>query len=291
MGRSRSPPTADGEFYHSFARDSRAASGTRGYGPTGPSLTPRTIRSDIPPFAISYAIFGASPGVAMIVNSFFGAAGAASPHRVALRELSPRVALLRRSPSRFTRRSFLHARGDDRSRRRVARHGRAAARRAGKQLKTHVHAHIAPWAWCSASRRSFAAIDRVRADLGFVSERRARSASAEITLAVPSRLSRHGRPQLRAHASLRARQRERRMEPAHRRQGTENGAWQPTRSLPRNAKRCGTRPKKTHASSARRAENPPNPWISWRACRRSLRSRSIFLAGPWYLHESNAAAF
>lgn len=93
-GFSRFPPIADGEFYHRFAV--RLASGL-GYTTPWPDGTV-TYAAHYPVgypamLAIAYAIFGASPGVAMIVNSLVGAVGAACAHRVALRELSPRVSL------------------------------------------------------------------------------------------------------------------------------------------------------------------------------------------------------
>lgn len=88
------PPIADGEFYHRFA--ARLASGL-GYTTAWPDGAV-TYAAHYPVgypamLAVAYAIFGAAPGVAMIVNAIVGAVGAACAHRVATRELSPRVAL------------------------------------------------------------------------------------------------------------------------------------------------------------------------------------------------------
>ncbi len=94
-GWSRFPPIADGEFYHRFA--DRLAHGL-GYTTPWPDGTV-TYAAHYPVgypalLAVAYFVFGSAPGVAMIVNAILGALGAAAAHRVALRELSPRVSLV-----------------------------------------------------------------------------------------------------------------------------------------------------------------------------------------------------
>ncbi len=91
----RFPPIADGTFYQLFATrlahglgytvvwDDGAVTYAAHYPVGYPAL-----------LALAYRVFGDAPGVAMAVNAAIGTLAAACGHRVALRELSPRLALV-----------------------------------------------------------------------------------------------------------------------------------------------------------------------------------------------------
>jgi len=89
------PPTGDGHFYDLFAR--RLASGL-GYTVAWPDGAV-TYAAHYPVgypaiLALAYRVLGARPEVAALVNAAIGTAAAACAHRVAIRELSPRLALV-----------------------------------------------------------------------------------------------------------------------------------------------------------------------------------------------------
>lgn len=88
------PPTADGTYYHLLA--TRIASG-QGYTWLWPDgvVTPAAHYPVGYPglIAAAYAVFGAAPVVAMIVNAIVGTAGAWAVHDLLRRATSPRLAL------------------------------------------------------------------------------------------------------------------------------------------------------------------------------------------------------
>jgi hypothetical protein len=91
----RFPPIADGTYYDMFA--TRLATGL-GYTVAWPDGVV-TFAAHYPVgypamLSLAYRLFGASIGVAMCVNAAIGVVSAACAHRLAVRELSPRVAFV-----------------------------------------------------------------------------------------------------------------------------------------------------------------------------------------------------
>jgi 4-amino-4-deoxy-L-arabinose transferase-like glycosyltransferase len=87
-------PTADGSFYDTIARRIAHGDGYTWLWPDGVVTYAAHYPVGYPTLlAIAYAVFGASAGVAALVNAFVGAAAAAAMHRLALRAMPPAHAL------------------------------------------------------------------------------------------------------------------------------------------------------------------------------------------------------
>jgi 4-amino-4-deoxy-L-arabinose transferase-like glycosyltransferase len=90
----RFPPIADGHYYDLFATRLARGLGYTVAWPDGAVTYAAHYPVGYPAMlALAYVVFGASTNVAMLVNAAIGVGSAACAHRVALRELSPRLAL------------------------------------------------------------------------------------------------------------------------------------------------------------------------------------------------------
>lgn len=90
----RFPPTGDGTYYDTIARRIAQGDGYTWLWPDGAVTYAAHYPVGYPALvALAYALFGASAGVAMLVNALVGAAGAAAMHRLALRAMDARHAL------------------------------------------------------------------------------------------------------------------------------------------------------------------------------------------------------
>jgi len=90
----RFPPTGDGTYYDTIARRIAHGDGYTWLWPDGAVTFAAHYPVGYPALlGAFYALFGASVGVAMVVNALVGAAGAAAMHRLALRTMTPERAL------------------------------------------------------------------------------------------------------------------------------------------------------------------------------------------------------
>lgn len=91
---SRIPPTADGAYYHELAMRLAEGKGYTWLWPDGAVTYAAHYPVGYPAMlAVAYAIFGAKPGVGMLVNVLVGTAGAVAAHDLATRATSARLAL------------------------------------------------------------------------------------------------------------------------------------------------------------------------------------------------------
>jgi 4-amino-4-deoxy-L-arabinose transferase-like glycosyltransferase len=89
------PPTADGTYYHLLATRLASGQGYTWLWPDGVVTAAAHYPVGYPAMlAAGYAVFGAFPVVAMILNALVGAAGAWAAHDLLARATSPRLALL-----------------------------------------------------------------------------------------------------------------------------------------------------------------------------------------------------
>lgn len=89
------PPTADGTYYHLLAKRIASGQGYTWLWPDGVVTHAAHYPVGYPGLiAAAYAVLGASPVVAMLVNAVLGAAGAWAAHDLLRRAASPRLALL-----------------------------------------------------------------------------------------------------------------------------------------------------------------------------------------------------
>lgn len=87
------PPTADGAYYHRIAERIAEGHGYTWLWPDGAVTYAAHYPVGYPALvALAYAIFGAKPAVAMLVNALVGAAGALAVHDLAARATSRRLA-------------------------------------------------------------------------------------------------------------------------------------------------------------------------------------------------------
>ncbi|HRI71714.1 MAG TPA: glycosyltransferase family 39 protein, partial [Polyangium sp.] len=92
---SRFPPTADGTFYHRIAERMAQGHGYTWLWPDGVVTYAGHYPVGYPALvAAGYALFGAHPGVAMILNALLGSLAALAVHRLSCRMSSPRLALV-----------------------------------------------------------------------------------------------------------------------------------------------------------------------------------------------------
>nr|WP_240806975.1 glycosyltransferase family 39 protein [Polyangium spumosum] len=90
----RFPPTADGTFYHRIAERVAAGLGYTWLWPDGVVTYAAHYPVGYPALiGGAYALFGAHPGVAMLMNAVLGALAAVAVHRLAARAVSPGPAL------------------------------------------------------------------------------------------------------------------------------------------------------------------------------------------------------
>jgi hypothetical protein len=88
------PPTADGTYYHLLATRIASGQGYTWLWPDGAVTYAAHYPVGYPAMiAGAYALFGAAPVVAMLVNALVGAAGAWAAHDLLRRATSPRLAL------------------------------------------------------------------------------------------------------------------------------------------------------------------------------------------------------
>ncbi len=88
------PPTADGAYYHVLAQRLAEGHGYTWLWPDGVVTHAAHYPVGYPALiALPYALFGARPVVAMVVNALVGAVGAAALHDVLVRSTRPRLAL------------------------------------------------------------------------------------------------------------------------------------------------------------------------------------------------------
>ena len=91
----RFPPTADGSFYHTIATRIGAGVGYTWLWPDGAVTYAAHYPVGYPGLiGFGYALFGATPVVAMLVNAVFGALAAVAAHQLAVEATSSRRALL-----------------------------------------------------------------------------------------------------------------------------------------------------------------------------------------------------
>ncbi len=92
---SRFPPTADGTFYHRIAERMAQGHGYTWLWPDGVVTYAGHYPVGYPALvAAGYALFGAHPGVAMVMNALLGSLAALAVHRLSCRMSSPRLALV-----------------------------------------------------------------------------------------------------------------------------------------------------------------------------------------------------
>lgn len=88
------PPAADGTYYHVLATRLAEGHGYTWLWPDGAVTYAAHYPVGYPAIiALGYAVFGAKPGVAMILNALLGAASAGAAHDVALRVTTRRLAI------------------------------------------------------------------------------------------------------------------------------------------------------------------------------------------------------
>jgi 4-amino-4-deoxy-L-arabinose transferase-like glycosyltransferase len=89
----RFPPTADGSYYHRLASRLATGDGYTWLWPDGAVTYAAHYPVGYPALvAAGYRLFGATPGVAMVINALLGALGVFAVHRMLLRWRAPRLA-------------------------------------------------------------------------------------------------------------------------------------------------------------------------------------------------------
>jgi 4-amino-4-deoxy-L-arabinose transferase-like glycosyltransferase len=298
----RFPPIADGQFYDRFARRLAAGQGYTVAWPDGVVTYAAHYPVGYPAMlALAYRLVHASPGVAMGVNALVGVLGAVAAHRLALRELSPRRALLAGlamalHPALLLYTPAVMTEGVTASLLLIALACGPGPNESGARKRTRVLR-------LAAMGAAFGVASLVRPQvivfaplLGFVFASgprwRTRAVAGGVALACA----------LAVIAPWTARNCERMGRCAL---VSVNGGWNLLIGVETNngswaeldvPERCKTvwdeAQKDTCFEHAARAEIAAHPW-RWiaKAPRKLAVTFDIFAAGPWYLHQSNASAF